>query len=159
MPRPRNAALGYCIVSLAENIERETGKTWRTDVFTSMALRHAVEALLSHLGPGTEESPKIPEKVEERAAKMPDGLAQQHRRPAGLGHLTAYTMITEIGDRPRRSKPLSVDDFNQRFNGMNVPIPLELSRSWDRIERIAQDFGLKDDGGDSDASGDQDLSR
>ena len=147
MPQARNGALGFCIVSLAENIERETGKSWRTDVFTSMALRYGVEALLFHFAPGTEENPAIPEKVEERAAKMPDEFGQRHRRPAGLGHLIAYSMITEIEGRPRRSKPKSDDDYSQWLNEWNVPIPVLLSGSWDKIEYVAQDFDLKEDGG------------
>src|SRR5260370_11066039 len=60
-PQARNKALGFCMVSLAENIERETGKRWRKDVFASMALRYALEAFLFHFAPGTYESPVSPE--------------------------------------------------------------------------------------------------
>jgi hypothetical protein len=146
-PQACNTALGHCIVTLAENIQGETDKSWRTDVFTSMALRHGVEALLSHFGPGTEENPTPPEKVEERASKMPGDFGQRHRRPAGLGHLMAYAMITEIEGRRRRGEPTSSDDYDQRLNEWTVPIPLALSRSWDKIELIARGFNLKEDGG------------
>jgi hypothetical protein len=143
VPQARNGALGFCIVSLAEKIERETGKNWRTDVFTSMALRYGVEAFLFHFAPGTEENPAIPEKVNERVAKMPDEFGQRHRRPAGLGHHIAYALAAELEGRPRRSEPTSADDFNRRFNEWSVPIPFSLSESWNMIERIAQDFDLE----------------
>jgi len=52
-------------------------------------------------------------------------------------------MITEIEGRPRRSKPTSVEDFNERLSEWNVPIPLVLSKSWDKLMFIAQDFDLE----------------
>jgi hypothetical protein len=141
VPQPRNGALGFAIVNLAESIERETGQSWRTDIFTSMALRYAVEALLFHFAPGTEESPTIPEKVEERAAKMPDEFGQRHRRPAGLGHTRAHALITEIELRPRHVEPTSVQDFNQRFNEWSMPVALNMAP--EKIGFIAKDFDLE----------------
>jgi hypothetical protein len=137
----RNGALGFSIVSLAESIERATGKSWRTDVFTSMALRYAVEAFLFHFAPGTEESPAVPERVEEWVTKMPDEFGQRYRRPAGLGHTTAHALIADIVELRRRSEPASVEEFNRRFNEWSLPMGLIIAE--DKSALIAQVFDLE----------------
>ena len=42
----RNRAIGAIVGNLAQGIEQQTGKSWRTDVFTSMALRYATDRKL-----------------------------------------------------------------------------------------------------------------
>jgi hypothetical protein len=93
---PRNQALACAIGILAESIERDTKKDWRTDTFTGTALRHAVEALLFHFAPMPENTPPIPPAIQEAADKMPPMFAEQFRKPAGFGHVLAYNLILEI---------------------------------------------------------------
>jgi hypothetical protein len=128
----RNRALAAIIGSLAETIERDTGLSWRSDIFTSMALRYAVEAFLFHFSPGTAEKPTIPPAVETRAAKMPDELAERHRRPAGFGHMRAYSLITEIENRPRPGK--MHDEWT---------VPIGINASLERIAILAGDLDLE----------------
>jgi hypothetical protein len=114
----RNRAIGAIVGNLAQGIEQQTGKSWRTDVFTSMALRYAIEAVLFHFAPGTEETPAIPPAVEKQAAKMPGEFAERYRRPAGLGHIRAYSLIAEIENQPRKGK--IIDEWTTPA-GINAP--------------------------------------
>jgi len=129
---PRNRAIAAITGNLAEGIERETGQSWRTDVFTSMALRYAVEAVLFHFAPGTEETPAIPPAVEKQAAKMPGEFADRYRRPAGLGHMRAYSLITEIESRPRPG----------RMNDEGTT-PIATNASQEMIDLLAKDLDLE----------------
>jgi hypothetical protein len=128
----RNRAIAAIIFGLAERIEQQTGKSWRTDVFTSMALRYSVEAVLTHFSPGTEENPAIPPAVEKHAAKMPDEFADRYRRPAGLGHMRAYNLIAEIESRPRAGK--ETDEWTT---------PISMNASQEMIDLLARDLGLE----------------
>jgi hypothetical protein len=114
----RNRAIGAIVGHLAQGIEQQTGKSWRTDVFTSMALRYAIEAVLFHFAPGTEKTPAIPPAVEKQAAKMPGEFAERYRRPAGLGHIRAYSLIAEIENQPRKDK--IIDEWTTPA-GINAP--------------------------------------
>jgi hypothetical protein len=95
---PRNTALARAVALLAENIEDGTGKNWREDQWTGMALRYAVEALLYHYAPTPppEGVPAVPSGIEQAAGKMPSAFAEQYRTPPGFGHLRAYNLILEI---------------------------------------------------------------
>lgn len=97
----RNRALAYIVCNLAAGIEAQTGKDWRSDVFSSMALRGAIEAVLLHFAPAAEERPLVPEAVERRAEKMPPEFAVAYRRPVGLGHFHAHHLIAEIESASR----------------------------------------------------------
>jgi hypothetical protein len=125
----RNRAIAAIVGNLAEGIEQQTGKSWRTDVFTSMALRYAIEAVLFHFAPGTEENPAIPPAVEKQAAKMPGEFADRYRRPAGLGHIRAYSLLAEIESKPRRGK--MIDEWTAP-GGMNASLEM--------IDRLARDL-------------------
>jgi hypothetical protein len=127
-----NRAIAAIIGNLAEGIERETGESWKTDIFTSMALRYAVEAVLFHFAPGTEENPAIPPALEKQAAKMPGEFADGYRRPAGLGHMRAYSLITEIVNRPRPGKP--TDEWTT---------PIFINASQEMIGLLAKDMDLE----------------
>jgi hypothetical protein len=128
----RNRAIAAIIGGLAEGIEQQTGKSWRTDIFTSMAMRYAVEAVLFHLAPGTEENPAIPPAVEKQAAKMSGEFADRYRRPAGLGHMRAYSLIAEIESRPRAGK--ETDEWTT---------PIFLNASQEMIGVLAKDLDLE----------------
>jgi len=96
--KPRNTALARAIALLAENIEDGTGKNWREDQWTGMALRYAVEALLYHYAPTPppEGVPAVPSAIDQAAGKMPSAFAEQYRTSPGFGHLRAYNLILEI---------------------------------------------------------------
>lgn len=128
----RNRAIAAIVGNLAEGIEQQTGQSWRTDVFTSMALRYAVEAVLFHFAPGTEESPAIPPAVEKQAPKMHGEFADSYRRPAGLGHAQAYSLITEIQSRPRPCK--MTDEWTT---------PVGMNASQEMIGLLAKDLDLE----------------
>jgi hypothetical protein len=128
----RNLALAHVIGLLAEGIELQTGKSWRTDVFTSMALRCAIEAILFNFAPGIEESPVIPDAVEKRAAKMPEEFAERCRKPAGFGYMHAHSLITEIESRPRPGK--MIDEWT---------LPIGINASHGMLDLIARDLDLE----------------
>jgi plasmid stability protein len=118
---PRNRALASLIRTVAEQIEAATKLSWTSDTFTSMALRYAVEAVLADLAPGIEETPTIPPAVETRAAKWPPEIGDRYRRPAGLGHMQAYSVIMELRNRPRPDK--QNDEWTIPI-GMKVPLEM-----------------------------------
>jgi len=94
---PRNSALANAIEVLVENIERDTNKSWRDDVWTGLAVRYAVETLLFHYAPTPPEGTvAVPPAVDEAAGKMPPEFAQRFRTPAGFAHTLAYNLILEI---------------------------------------------------------------
>jgi hypothetical protein len=126
-----NRAIAAIIFGLAERIEQQTGKSWQTDVFTSMALRYAVDAVLVHVAPGTEENPAIPPAVEKHAAKMGE-FADRYRRPAGLGHMRAYSLIDEIESRPRAGE--KTDEWTT---------PIFMNASQEMIDLLAKDLDLE----------------
>jgi predicted transcriptional regulator len=129
---PRNRALASIVANLAEGIEAQTGKSWRTDIFTSMAVRYAIEAVLFHFAPGTTEAPAIPEAVERQAEKMPPEFAERYRKPAGFGYMRAHHLITEIESRPRPGK--MVDEWT---------LPIGLNASLEMLDIIARDLDLE----------------
>lgn len=92
----RNRALAAAITILAEDIEKDTGSSWAEDAFTGLALRYAVEAILSHFAASSSGTVTVPRSIDEMAAKMPEEFAAQLKRPAGLGHLRAFGIIHEI---------------------------------------------------------------
>ncbi len=128
----RNRAIAFIIGNVAEGIEKQTGQSWRRDVFTSMALRYAVEAILFHLAPGTEENPALPPAVEKQAAKMPNEFADRYRRPAGFGHMRAYSLIAEIEAAPRSSK--MIDEWS---------LPVGMNASLEMLGLLAKDLNLE----------------
>jgi hypothetical protein len=94
---PHNSALANAIAVLAENIERDTKKSWREDPFTGMALRYAVEHLLLQYAPAPPEgAPMVPPAIDEAASKMPPEFAQRFRTPAGFANTLTYNLILEI---------------------------------------------------------------
>jgi hypothetical protein len=95
-----NAALAHAIAVLAERIERESKEDWRRNAFTGLGLRYAVEMLLQHLVPLSDATPATPPAIESAAAKMPPDLAERYRKPAGFGHMRAFSLIAEIGQAP-----------------------------------------------------------
>ena len=128
----RNRALAAIVGNLAEGIEKQTSKSWRSDIFTSMALRYAVEAVLFHFAPGIEENPAIPPAVEAQAAKMHAEFGDRYRRPAGLGHMRAYSLITEIENRPRPGK--KHDEWT---------VPIGMNASLEMLGVLAGDLDLE----------------
>jgi hypothetical protein len=127
--KPRNHAVAEMVLYLAEGIERATGENWRKDVFTSMALRYAVEAVLFHFAPGTEENPTVPPAVEGWAEKMPPEYAERYRRPADLGHMRADSLISEIVAAAPSGKML--DEWD---------LPIGLNASLKRFSLLAADL-------------------
>jgi hypothetical protein len=102
--RPENAR------PLAERIERETQQDWRRDAFTGLALCYAVEMFLQHFAPAADGTPAVPPAVEQAVAKMLAEFAERYRKPAGLGHLCAHSLITEIKQAPTPAEPASMID-------------------------------------------------
>jgi hypothetical protein len=95
---PHTNAMAAAVVLLAENIERDTKKSWRKDPFTGFALCYAAEHLLLHFTPAliSDGNPAAPPAVEEAAAKRPTEFAEQLRKPAGFGRIQAEFLIREI---------------------------------------------------------------
>jgi hypothetical protein len=121
----RNRALGHAIARLAENIERSTGESWRTDDFAGQALTYAIGSLMLHLTPPIPERVKTPRTVETIAAKMPDEFAALFRAPAGHGHIAAHAIIAKIERSMRTGEP---DEWS-------APINLQL------LDELAHDIG------------------
>ena len=92
----RNQALARAIATLAENIERATGLSWKNDAFTAQAVRSAIDALLFRFAPGPSDSQAVPAPIEGMAAKMPQEFAARYRAPTGLGQFVAFALISEI---------------------------------------------------------------
>jgi hypothetical protein len=105
-----NRALGHAMAVLAERIERETQQDWRRDAFTGLALCYAVEMFLQHFAPAADGAPTVPPAVEQAVAKMLAEFAERYRKPAGLGHLCAHSLITEIKQAPTPAEPASMID-------------------------------------------------
>lgn len=99
-----------------------------------MALRYAIETVLFHFAPGigTEERPEIPPAVEAMSAKMPGEFAERYRRPAGFGHMRAYSLITEIENRPRPGKEHT-----------EMTVPIGINASLEMIAMLAGDLDLE----------------
>jgi hypothetical protein len=116
-----NRVLASLISNVAERIEAETGKSWRTDVFTGMALHDCIEAIILYLTPEAEKNPAIPPAVEKQAGKMPPGFAERYRSPGGLGYMRAHSLITEIENRPRPGKK---NDEWTAPGGINTPLEM-----------------------------------
>jgi hypothetical protein len=94
---PRNKALAAALVLLAENIERDTKKSWLDDPWAGFALANGVEHLVRYFAPAptAEGTPPTPKAVEELAEKMGE-LREQFRKPHGFGRLQAQFLIREI---------------------------------------------------------------
>jgi len=116
MPDPHNRALGVCIIHLAEGIERETGRRWRKDPFTAIAVIYALRAFLDYFAAHQEgDRLDIPERVAESAARVTsESAAEFYRRPEVVGQAKVQALISDIKYRPRPA--ISEDDFNQMFN-------------------------------------------
>jgi hypothetical protein len=125
------AGFSFGHVSNLQCEQNQVQKSWQTDVFTSMALRYAVDAVLVHVAPGTEENPAIPPAVEKHAAKMGE-FADRYRRPAGLGHMRAYSLIDEIESRPRAGE--KTDEWTT---------PIFMNASQEMIDLLAKDLDLE----------------
>jgi hypothetical protein len=123
----RNRALARAVATLAENIERATGHSWKTDAFTGQALRDAIDAFLFHFAPTTSDSPTVPAPVEEMATKMPPEFAAAYRTPAGLGRLIAFSAIHEIESAMRLP-----DDSTAPIN-LHVPVEV--------VQQLGRDLG------------------
>jgi hypothetical protein len=126
----RNRALGAAIERLAENIEGDTGGSWREDAFTGLSLRHAVETWLAYFAAQPSGALTVPASIEEMAAKMGEEYGAQVCKPAGLGHLCARGMIHEIESAMRNPD----DDWT-------VPIYLNLPNIG-FASHLARDLGL-----------------
>ncbi len=125
-----NRALAQGIARLAESIERDTGKSWLHDPFTGQALRYAIEALVFHFAPPPEQVSTVPPAVAEASGKMLPEIAARYRTPAGLGHIAATHLITEI--------ELSVRP--PRINEWSLPITFNASA--DELKQIGSGLGL-----------------
>jgi hypothetical protein len=125
----RNRALAHLIARQAEGIERDTGKSWLDDPFTGQALRYAIDALVFHFAP-TPEQPAVPPAIEEAAARMLPEIATRYRTPAGLGHIAATHLITEIELSANPPRP----------NEWSLPITFNASA--DELKQIGSDLGL-----------------
>jgi Arc/MetJ-type ribon-helix-helix transcriptional regulator len=91
-----NISLGVAVALLADRAESGTGKGWRNDPWTGMALRSAVEILLFRFAPPSEESPPTPAAIEEAAARRPPGFAKWFGTPENYGLLIADNLVLEI---------------------------------------------------------------
>jgi hypothetical protein len=125
----RNRALAHSITRLAESIERDTSKSWLDDPFTGQALRYALEALIFHFAP-TQEQPAVPPAIEEAAARMLPEIATRYRTPAGLGHMVATHLITEI---ELSTNPPEPNEWS---------LPITFNASADELKLIGRDLGL-----------------
>jgi hypothetical protein len=94
---PRNNALAAALVLLAENIERDTKKSWLDDPWVGFALANGVEHLVRYFtpAPAAEGTPPTPKAVEELAEKMGE-LREQFRKPHWFGLMQAPFLIREI---------------------------------------------------------------
>lgn len=129
---PRNRALAFIVGHLAESIEARTGKSWREDTFTGMALHAAIEAALVYLVPERQPSPDVPERLQEHVQKMPGEVAQQYLRPGSLGTLRAFHLMTEIESaKPPPGAMLSEMD-----------LPISSNASLDVLALLAADLDL-----------------
>ncbi|MGY4370897.1 hypothetical protein ACVW1A_006962 [Bradyrhizobium sp. LB1.3] len=129
---PRNRALAYIVGNLAEGIEARTGKNWREDVFTGMAVHSAIEAALVYLVPERQQDPKVPERLQEHAQKMPPEIAQQYLRPGSLGTLRGFHLMTEI----ESAKPTPGEMLRE------MDLPISMNASLDMLGMLAADLGL-----------------
>jgi hypothetical protein len=143
--KARNRALAFTVATLASRVEEETGLNWREDAFTGTALRYAVEMLLTFLAAEFQSEPKIPPAVETAASKLPQGLAEQYRKPAGVGHMLAYNLTREIEQAKAQSEPArSLQEFNDKFNEWSQPI--FFNASMETLAEIARDLDQKENG-------------
>ena len=125
----RSRALAHSIARLAESVERDTGKSWLDDPFTGQALRYAIDALAFHVAPTPEES-AVPPKIEEAAGRMLPEIATRFRTPAGLGHMAAIHLITEI---ELSANPPEPNEWS---------LPITFNASADELKQIGSDLGL-----------------
>ena len=95
---PRNNALAAALVLLAENIERDTKKSWRDDPWVGFALALGVEHLVRYFAPApvSDDMPPAPPAVEQVAAKMHPEEAEHFRKFGGFGRMQAQFLIREI---------------------------------------------------------------
>jgi hypothetical protein len=147
----RNYALGWAVATLANRVEEKTGRSWREDLFTGTALRHAVEMLLTLYAPEFVPDPEIPPAIEQAAAKMPPDFADQQRKPAGFGHSVAYNLHNEIEQARAQLAPVRSTDpkeaakeWSDRFNEWSMPMfgdqPEGSQARGETLARIARDL-------------------
>jgi plasmid stability protein len=104
----RNRALASIVALLAESIEQQTGRSWRTDSYTAEAVRFSVITMLKFLAPAKTDSVEIPPDIERRAARMPDDqLAALYRVPERFGIMRAEVLIDDFENRPRPGQVLN----------------------------------------------------
>jgi hypothetical protein len=126
----RNRALAHSIARLAESVERDTGKSWLDDPFTGQALRYAIDALAFHLAPTPNSGSAVPPKIEEAAERMLPEIAARVRTPAGLGHMVATHLITEI---ELSANPPEANEWS---------VPMTFNASTGELKQIGSDLGL-----------------
>jgi hypothetical protein len=95
---PHNRSLGVAVAALAEDIERESGRSWRQDAFAAQALRNGIETILlqsAKQGPVT-----VPPALEREAAKMPAELGLRFRNAVGFGQTAGYDFVQKLKRAP-----------------------------------------------------------
>jgi hypothetical protein len=93
--RPRNNALAAALVLLAENIERDTKKSWLDDPWVGFALANGVEHLVRYFtpGPAAEGTPPTPKAVEELAKTS---FANNSESLTGLGSCRPHSLFVRL---------------------------------------------------------------
>ena len=81
--------------------------------------------------------PATPPAIENAAARMPPDLAERYRKPAGFGHMRAFSLIADIEQAPLPIKPKTQDEFNRMFDEWSLVFsqnaPLEVL-GWLRLD-------------------------
>lgn len=131
----RNRALAFIIGHLAEGIEATTGKSWRDDVFTGVALHFAIEMAMTYLVPERVPDPEVPQRVLDLVQKMPPDIAQQYTNAGRLGALRGLNLMTEIE---------SVTPVGSTVNEIDLPISMN-KISLDVLALLASDLKIGKD--------------
>jgi hypothetical protein len=129
---PHNRSLGIAIGALAEDIERDTGRSWRQDAFAAQALRNGIETILlqsAKQGPVT-----VPPALEREAAKMPAELGLRFRDAVGFGQTAGYDFVQKLKQAPvpegssKANWMLLVDEAHQLFGLLARDLGLTASK-------------------------------
>jgi predicted transcriptional regulator len=91
---PDVLALAEAVAQVTEKVQEATGKHWREDAFTGVAVRHGIDFLIRHFA--ARGAPVIPPSVEEATARMLPEANERDRSPAGVGEIEAGRVITLI---------------------------------------------------------------
>jgi hypothetical protein len=96
---PRNRALAQIVSRLARGVEAFTGASWREDAFTFLALKSAIEVVLSQLRPAPPAT--LPVRIEQMA-ELESPHSEQLRSPGGVGSAVGLGLWgqVEITDEP-----------------------------------------------------------